>query len=183
MLLTYRCLEACKRGDRDAQEMLYTAYKSKVMGIARRYSGNNDEAKDIFQEAFIRIFNKLHLVNEPIYLNRWIIKVSIHTAINYYHKNIKYKGMIELEHVQFDSEDDRTIDKLSNEQLILLINSLPDGYRIVFNMYVIEGFKHSEIAEFLNISINTSKSQLSRAKQLLKQKLSSLGIVKYERYG
>ncbi|MCG8385975.1 MAG: RNA polymerase sigma factor [Cytophagales bacterium] len=176
--------EKCKKNDRRAQKLLFDLYKGRVMGLSRRYTSSREEAEDVFQEAFIKIFKHLHSVEEYRYLDRWIIRTSINTAINYYHKNKRHHDYLGVDAIEtFDDHDGKIIDRLDNESLLALIHELPEGYRLVFNLYVVEGYKHREIAEMLDISENTSKSQLSRAKTLLKEKLALLGVKKIEKYG
>ena len=154
------------------------------MGLSRRYTSSREEAEDVFQEAFIKIFKHLDSVEEYRYLDRGVIRTSINTAINYYHKNKRHHEYLAVDVIEtFDEQDGNIIDQLDNENLLALIRKLPEGYRLVFNLYVIEGYKHWEIGEMLGISENTSKSQLSRAKTLLKEKLALLGIKKIEKYG
>jgi len=184
MSITRRDFKACKKGDQKSQKRLYDAFKARVMGVCRRYSSCKEEAEDIFQEVFIKVFQKIDSVNELKYLERWILKTTVNTAINYYHKTRRHTGHTGLEKIiVFDNEDLNILDAISNDQLVELINELPEGYRLVFNLYVIEGYKHHEIAKLLHISENTSKSQLSRAKMLLRKQLRQLGILKYEKYG
>lgn len=184
MPITKREYKLCRKKEAKAQKALFNAYKAKVMGICRRYSSCKEEAEDILQESFIKIFENIEFTDDYRYLSRWIYKTTVNTAINYYHQNKRHHGLIDYKQVQkFDEQDITALDNLSNNQLISLINELPDGYRLVFNLYVIEGYKHNEIAELLEISENTSKSQLSRAKCLLKKRLQGLGIKKFEKYG
>lgn len=183
MLLPDKIIKRCKKGDKKAQKILYDIFKSIVMGICRRYSSCKEEAEDIFQEAFIKIFQNIQKLQEADYLKRWIIRTTINTAINYYYKNRKHHGHLDVENSLVDRLDSTILDEISNEQLIACINKLPDGYRLIFNLHVIEGYSHNEIAELLNISVNTSKSQLSRAKALLRSRLEKLGVKKYEKYG
>ncbi len=176
--------ERCKKNDRKAQKLLFDMYKRRVMGLSRRYTSSHEEAEDVFQESFVRIFSNLDSVREYEYLERWILKTSVNTAINYYHRNKRHHDYLGVDSIDaFDERDASVIDQLDNECLLKLINELPQGYRLVFNLYVMEGYKHWEIAEMLGISENTSKSQLSRAKTVLKEKLTLLGIKKIERYG
>jgi RNA polymerase sigma factor (sigma-70 family) len=184
MRITHKILEGCKKNNRKAQKVLFDYFKARVMGFARRYTSTKEEAEDVFQEAFLKIFKNVKQVNDLVYLDRWMIKSTINTAINYYHKNKRHHDSLGIDNLEvFDERDSSIIDDLSNEVIIELINKLPTRYRLVFNLYVIEGYKHWEIAEMLKIPENTSKSQLSRAKSLLKGKLKELGIEKFENYG
>ena len=152
------------------------------MGLCRRYTAQKDEAKDVFQEAFIRIFQRINQVNDPGGLDQWISRVTINTAINYYHKAKRHDHVDEKNGYDHkDSEYELILSRFSDEMIVELINSLPDGYRLVFNLYEIEGYSHSEIGELMHFSEATSRSQLARAKQALKRKLKNLDVTKYEK--
>ena len=175
-------LQACQRHDVRAQTALYNLYKSRLMGLCRRYARNKPEAEDMFHEGFIRIFQQLHTLKQSDKLLPWMKRVMVNTAINVYHKNIKQQAESALEdawqHASANLSD--TLSRLSTEELLNVIEQLPDGYRIVFNLYVIDGYNHIEISRLLDIAEGTSKSQLARAKSLLKTKLKTLGIINYE---
>ncbi len=172
---------ACQRNDRKAQTAFYNMYKGKMMGICRRYARTKVEAEDIFQEAFIKIFNNVATLEKPEAVGAWVRKTVIHTAINYYYANVKFQNQIDYETVTESNQSyENILASLSTEELLKLIHQLPDGYRMVFNLYVIDGYNHLEIGEILGISENTSKSQLSRAKELLRKQLKKLGMTSYE---
>ncbi len=175
-------LQACQRHDVRAQTALYNTYKSRLMGLCRRYARSQPEAEDMFHEGFIRIFHQLHTLEQADKLVPWMKRVMVNTAINVYHRNHKQQAETELddawERVSPDHMD--TLSRLGTEELLKLIEQLPDGYRMVFNLYVIDGYNHNEIAGLMGIAEGTSKSQLARAKNLLKTKLKILGIVNYE---
>ncbi|TRX58259.1 RNA polymerase sigma factor [Fulvivirga sp. M361] len=180
----YRIFEKCRKNDRRAQKMLFDLYRARIMGICRRYTANREEAEDVFQEAFVKIFKGISSVEEYLYLERWMIRTSINTSINYYHRNKRHHDYLGVDTVEnFTEKESDIVAQLDNSTLLELINELPDRYRMVFNLYVIEGYKHREIALMLDITENTSKSQLSRAKVMLKEKLQLLGIDKFEKYG
>ena len=148
-----------------------------------RYAKDEQDAKDIFQEAFIKIFKQLKNLGDPTALDTWMRKIAVHTAIDFYHHQMKTKMNdcdIILETRLKNEEYEKMMDNLNNEQLVGIINDMPVGYRMVFNMYVMEGYKHREIAELLSISENTSKSQLKDAKIYLKKRLLEMGIMSYE---
>lgn len=152
------------------------------MGLCRRYSSHKDEAKDVFQETFIRIFQRINQVRDPESLEPWLARVAITTAINYYHKVRRHHYLEERNGYDYqDTEYEQILSRFSDEMIVDLINSLPDGYRIVFNLYEVEGYSHSEIGELMNFSEATSRSQLTRAKQALKKKLKNLDVTKYEK--
>jgi RNA polymerase sigma-70 factor (ECF subfamily) len=174
----------CQSGDPKSQRAFYDFFKTKVFGLCRRYTRSKEEAEDVFQETFIRIFKNIMHVRNNEHLEQWIRKIAVNTAVTYYHKNKRHH-----QHVQYQGSDhsndhhELILSHFSDEQLIDLINNLPDGYRIVFNLHEIEGYSHAEISELLHISQVTSRSQLNRAKQTLKNKLKAYGVLRYEKCG
>lgn len=175
-------VSACQNNDRKAQTTFYNLYKGKMMGICRRYTRTLNEAEDVYQEAFVKIFNNIKSLEKTGAVGAWVRKIVVNTAINYYHANLKFQQNTDYKDlVDTSDEYPNLFAKLSNEELLKLINQLPDGYRMVFNLYVIDGYTHAEIGEMLGVSENTSKSQLSRAKELLRKQLKPLGIIRYER--
>ncbi|MFW5759735.1 MAG: RNA polymerase sigma factor [Cyclobacteriaceae bacterium] len=177
-----KLIKGCKENNRRSQQKLFLLIKDKMMGICLRYANEKAEAEDILQESFIKIFNKIDCLQEPEKLESWARKIFINTAINHYHKpHNKYENKEIKENINEDHHYTHIIENLDNHKLVDLVNQLPHGYRLVFNMYVIDGYTHQEIAEALNISINTSKSQLHAAKQTLKKKLGEMGIYRYEK--
>ncbi len=152
------------------------------MAVCRRYVRNRMEADDIFQESFIKIFEKIGTLRDVSLADAWVKQIVIRTAINHYEANLKYYKMESADNLKYTQTDDWSIlNKLSTDSLFKLIQELPDGYRVIFNLYVIDGFTHPEIAEMLNINEGTSKSQLSKARDYLKKQLQKLGISRYEK--
>jgi RNA polymerase sigma-70 factor (ECF subfamily) len=183
MEYTIEQLEQCKQNHAAAQRALYYLYKSRIMGLCRRYTKNKEEAEDVFQETFIRIFQNIYQLTDIASLTPWIKRIAVNASVNYYHKNKRHHHY--TDYPEYDNQNDDyelLLSHLGDETLIGLINDLPDGYRIVFNLNVVEGYSHAEIGELLNISEVTSRSQLNRAKQTLKNKLKALGVQKYEKY-
>lgn len=165
-------IKGCRKGKRSAQEALYQKYAHKLMGICRRYSKNYEEAEDVFQEGFVRAFKAVGKLEKAGALEAWLKRVFINTAINYYQKHKKHHDHVNYEYVYSTNDDyEQIISNLNNQELLVFVNDLPDGYRMVFNLYVIEGYTHKEIAKTLKISEGTSKSQLSKAKAMLKKRL------------
>ena len=139
-----------------------------MMGVCLGYTKDKDAAKDLLQDAFIKIFTKIQHYNNEGSLEGWIRKVVVNTAIDYYRKSSKlYVSNVENETVS--TVDNLILDQLNSEDLLKLIRKLPDGYRIVFNLNVVEGYTHEEIAQQLGITESTSRSQLTRARKLLQE--------------
>jgi RNA polymerase sigma-70 factor (ECF subfamily) len=165
-------IERCLANDPKAQEYLYNRFSRRMYGVCLRFARNTLEADDILQEGFIKIFTYLKDFRHEGALEGWIRRTIVNTAINYYNSRLddwSETSMDKAEAYQSSSED--ILEKISTNDLLGLIQELPEGYRMVFNLYVIEGYSHQEIAGMLNISENTSKSQLSRARGSLQQKL------------
>ncbi len=177
----YDIFEQCKKGDAKAQRILYDLFKGKLMGLCRRYTQSREEAQDVLQEAFIRIFTHFHQLKSSDKLESWMKSVTVRTAINYYHKGkgraLMFSQVEESNH--HDVADETSLQQLTDEHLIAVVNGLPDGCRIIFNMFAIEGFSHAEISKMLNISEGTSRSQFHHAKHLLKQKLNCQNMMHY----
>lgn len=165
-----RCLD----NDAKSQAELYQWYAPKMFGICLRYTRNQMEAEDILQEGFIKVFRCLKDYRNDGSLEGWIRKTIVNTAINFYNKKIKFLKDVSLDETgPISNEEESAIDQLSAKELLELIRELPDGYRMVFNLNVIEGYSHREIGDILEISENTSKSQLSRARMVLQAKLKN----------
>lgn len=173
MLPDVEIIEGCLRGKPAAQEMLYKKYSGLMMAICKRYAYTTFEAEDIFQEAFIRVFKSLDTYKGQGSFEGWMRQIFVNTALNHYHRNKKFYFHEETDdhHLEISDPNPDAIADLSAEDLTRLIASLPEGYRLVFNLYVIEGYSHKEISDLLNISEGTSKSQLFKAKAILKKLL------------
>lgn len=169
-------IEACKKNSSKARNKLYRLYARKLLGICMRYSKNQYEAEDVLHDAFIKIYTKIDQFKGEGLFEAWMKRVVANTAIQHLRDRSKELKTIEINDANCPDIDDGEIElpTLSSGQLMKLIQKLPAGYRLVFNMYVFENMSHSEISEELNISIGTSKSQLSRARQFLKNEISIL---------
>ena len=154
------------------------------MGLCRRYTKNTEEAEDVFQEVFIRVFQNISQLNDHERMDQWIMRLAVNTAVNFYHKNKRHRHDAERNgYHHYNGDYELILSQFSDEMLINLINELPDGYRVVFNLHEIEGYSHAEISRLIGIPEVTCRSKLNRAKQVLKGKLKALGVVKYEKYG
>lgn len=160
-------LEGCRRGDRKMQHELYNRYAPKMFGVCLRYASNAEEAEDILQEGFIKIFNKINSYRGEGSFEGWIRRIFVNTAIEHYRKKTYLQPITETEENTVEGKYLSVLDSLAEKDIIQLVQQLSPGYRTVFNMYVVEGYSHKQIAEMLGISEGTSKSQLSRAKLIL----------------
>ncbi len=175
MELNSAFIKRLKENDSKAQKVFYEQLAPKMYGICLRFAFVRDDAEDILQDGFIRVFNHLKDFRGEGSLEGWVRRTIVNTAINYYKKKIRNGGNVELEKVQWKiKEPSSVVEKMSADELLKLISTLPPGYRTVFNLNVIEGYTHKEIGNLLDISENTSKSQLSRARGSLQKKLSEI---------
>ena len=177
MLDDNEILQGCIRKDPRAQKLLYEKYSRGLMGVSLRFTGNRDEAEDVLQEGFVKIFMNIENYKAKSSLIAWMRRIIINTAITMYHRNLKHRHHYDVEDFRDKTVADVAWDgaEYTREELYKIISELPAGYRMVFNLYAIEGFKHKEIAEQMKIDINTSKSQYSRAKKQIQVKLEELG--------
>ncbi len=167
----------CLKGDARAQRVLFDKFAPKMLGVCMRYAKNTEQAEDVLQDGFVKVFTKLSNYSGNGSLEGWIRRIIVNTALDEIRRNVKFKDNVNVDDVDYKLElDSHIVEGLAAEDLMKIVNDLPDGYRIVFNMFAIEGYSHKEIAMQLNISENTSKSQYSRARAYLKNKLEELGI-------
>lgn len=172
-ILVKKCIE----GDNRAQKKLFDLFAPKLFGVCLRYMKDHDLAQDTLQDGFVKIFTKLSDYNGKGSFEGWMRRIMVNTCLDQLRKDQKLKVNTPIDDVSFLVKDNHWIEEeLTAKDLLKLVESLPDGYRVVFNMFAIEGYSHKEIAEQLNISENTSKSQFSRAKSHLRKKLIELGI-------
>ena len=166
-------LKACIKGDRIAQKRLYQLLADKMYGVCLRYAANEDEAKDILQDGFIKVFLNLKQFNFKGSFEGWVRRIIVNTALEKFRdKNYLFAVNMTQSYETGDSEYDHSLSELSANDLLLLISELSPQYRMVFNLYAIEGYSHKEISEIMNIKEGTSKSNLSRAREILKEKIS-----------
>jgi RNA polymerase sigma factor (sigma-70 family) len=165
-------LQGCFNNDLRSQKLLYERYKVPMFTLCLRYAADRSEAEDMLQDGFIQIFKELHQfdANKGVF-EGWMRRVIINMALQLIRK--KKMSFVEINDTQMQiSNDEDVISNMTMKELLLHIQKLPTGYRTVFNLYVIDGLQHNEIAEMLNISVNTSKTQLFKAKQLLKKAIT-----------
>lgn len=181
MVQHYDLFENFKRGEAKAQRILYDLFKARLMGLCRRYARSKDEAQDILQESFIKIFSKVGQLESVDKLESWMKAITVRTAIDQYHKTKIHDAIFstikEAEHGDLSAEV--SLHNFMDEEVVGLVNGLPDGCRMIFNLYVVEGYSHGEIAEMMKISEGTSRSQLHHAKYLLREKLKGHTVAHY----
>jgi len=170
-------IKRCLQNNRQAQYELYERYSPVMFNICLRYAKNNTDAEDILQEGFIKVFRYLKDFSGKGSFEGWMRRIMINSALNFYkRKNLISKGVNpeDVHHYVSGEYNHDALSKMSHDELLGIIRELPDGYRTVFNLNMIEGYSHKEIGELMKISVNTSKSQLSRARTSLKRKIQHL---------
>lgn len=167
----------CIKGDPRAQRELFEMYAPKMMGVCLRYMKDQMQAEDVLQDGFVKVFTKLHKYEGNGSLEGWVRRIMVNTALDHLRKSSKFNANVSMDDVDYKVESDAdALSDLMEEDLLKLIQDMPDGYKTVFNMFAIEGYSHKEISDQLGISENTSKSQYSRAKAYLRTKLEELEI-------
>ena len=175
-------LEGCKAGDRMMQELLYRQTSSKLLAVCMRYARDRMEAEDVLQLGYVKIFQKIREYRGDGSFEGWMRKVMVNCAIESYRKNLRTLHIVPIEDGYEQPSAGFDFSRLGMQDLLGLIRKLADGYRIVFNMYVIEGYSHKEIAATLGISEGASKSQLSRARAILKDEIIKMEGINYATY-
>ncbi len=165
-------IRRCKSGDREAQKELYDRFAPKMLGVCRRYVKDLDDAEDVLVQAMYKVLTKLDKYSGNGSFEGWIRKISVNESLMFLRKR-KMDFVDELP-IHEATGDWDILDKMQADDILSILNQLPDGYRTVFNLFVVEGYKHREIAEKLGVSINTSKSQLILAKKRLKTILENI---------
>lgn len=180
MTFDSKLFEQCMEGNRAAQEKLFRIYAPIMLGICLRYTNDRDEAEDVLQEAFIKIFTNMSGFRGEGSFEGWMKRIVVNTSLNNYYKSKKsqsiknFDDIRETEIVNDDDSEDMPEIRFTQSEMLEAIQKLPHGYKQVFNLYVFEKYKHREIAEMLDISVNTSKSQLSKARNYLQKLLLQL---------
>jgi RNA polymerase sigma factor (sigma-70 family) len=161
-------LQGCLHKDAVAQQEFYSRYSPKMLSVCYRFAKNREDAEDMLQEGFIRIFSQIHQFQHKGALEGWIRKIIVHTCINMLKKNKKFNENVDIQHAQHLFVREEAVPAIIQaKQVIECIRMLPVGYRTVLNLFAIEGYNHKEIAEMLDIEESTSRSQYTRAKSML----------------
>ncbi|MFK8045324.1 MAG: RNA polymerase sigma factor [Crocinitomicaceae bacterium] len=162
-------IKKCTCGDLLAQKTFYEKFAGKMYGVCLRYMGGSDEAQDVLQDGFIKVFDNLGKYQKKGSLEGWVRRIVVNTALDQIRKNKKYIDNVDVDSVSYMLDDNSFIvEELEADDLLKIINKLPVGYRLVFNLFAIEGYSHKEIAARLDITESTSKSQYSRARKILR---------------
>lgn len=172
-------IEKCKQHDTKARSELYQLFSSTLFSVCLKYSKNYAQAEDNLQDAFITIFNKISQYNNKGSFEGWLKRITINTTLQKYRDTKGVYEMINVDIIDDDNDVDIDADEIPLDFLLQIIQELPDRYRLVFNLYVLDGYSHKEIAEALDITTGTSKSNLARARQLLKQRIDDYNPRKF----
>lgn len=165
-------IKGCLEGNKEIQQLFYKKFAPTMLGVCFRYFASREEAEDALQEGFIKVFINLDSFRNEGSLEGWIRRIIINTSLNMIRNNLKYQyhaGIDEAEHLIRDDAD--IVGELAREEMLRMLKELPPGYRLVFNLYEIEGYSHKEIADKMNISVSTSKTQLLKARKWLQKRL------------
>jgi RNA polymerase sigma factor (sigma-70 family) len=166
---TNTILIGCKKLHRESQKQLYEEYYAYALSICLRYADNRDEASEILNDGFMKIFNNVKVFDLSKAFKPWLRKIMVNTAINHFHHKQRKIQADEIQVAKHESDTESIISGISYQEIIAMLQKLPPAYRTVFNLHVLEGYKHEEIARMLNISVGTSKSNLFKAKESLKK--------------
>ncbi len=179
MEISKEIIKSCIKGKRDAQKKLYQMYADKMYGVCLRYADDKDDANDILQDGFIKVFSNIKKYSFKGSFEGWIRRIIVNTALERFRdKNYLFAVNNECKIENFDCEYNHVIEEISVKDIFNIINTLTPQYKTVFNLYVIEGYSHKEIADLLNIKEGTSKSNLSRAREILQKKVTQNNRIK-----
>jgi RNA polymerase sigma-70 factor (ECF subfamily) len=182
-------IENCAKNNRESQEKIYSSFYGYAMAVCDRYTNNYDDAVEIINDGFLKIFKEIHRY-KPAYTDvigsfkGWIGKIMVYTSIDHFRRNNKYRGTKELDSgvIRLPAGGEDALDKISYEEIIKSIREITPGYRTVFNLFIIEGFTHEQIAGQLGISIGASKSNLAKARRQLQKILFQRNQIQFAKY-
>lgn len=167
-------VNGCRQKDRASQRKLYELFARKLFAVCLRYTKDRDDAEDVLQESFVKAFQHIDLFRFECPLEAWLKRIVINTALKHIRKQQPWQNQTDVEEVAHAlPQSENTLSDLNYQQLLKMVQELPPGCQTVFNLYAIEGYTHPEIAELLDISEGTSKSQYARARGLLQQKIQN----------
>lgn len=167
-----KLIDECKKGNDQALRELYETYAPRMLGVCYRYAGNRELAEDLLHDGFMTVFSKIGSFRSEGSFEGWLRRVFVNTSLEYLRKNKKMRDQQEINDRTVIKEDSPSaLEDMSAESIMSVVERLPDGYRVIFNMYAVDGYSHAEIAQELNINESTSRSQYSRARAILMQQL------------
>jgi len=178
-----KLINGCIKNKPQFQSQLYNKYKGKMFGVCLRYCSDYHKAEDVLQEGFVKIFKNISKFRGDGSFEGWMRRIFVNTAIEHYRKSVNLYPILEVTEHNGDVYYDKVVEQMAANDLMKIVQELSPGYRVIFNMYVVEGYTHKQIAQKLEISEGTSKSQLARAKQILKVKVSALQEQEQKVYG
>jgi RNA polymerase sigma factor (sigma-70 family) len=181
MLNENELIDGCRKGNRASQKALYDRFCKKMMVVCLRYSKSTPEAEDILQEGFVKVFQGLEGFRQDAKLETWMTRIMVNTALNHHRKKLYLYPMVDVEDIDLP-QTEVSLSGIHFTQLLEMIQALPQGCQVVFNLFAIEGYSHKEISEMLGISEGTSKSQFARARSLLQSRLLKESSY-YKKYG
>lgn len=179
-LLEKDLIQEARNRDPRSLERLYKHFYGYAMSVALRYSSNKEEACEIVNDSFMKVFDKIDQYTTDNSFKGWLRRILINTSVDYYRKNLKYMGALDIEKCDAETHHPSVVDELSREDILMLLRELPEILRIIFNMYEIEGYRHDEIAAKLNIPSSTCRTYLARAKEKLREKIIALNQIRNE---
>lgn len=165
---------ALKRGESRAHKVVYERFAGKMLAVCTRYCANRDDAEEVMLDGFMRVFEKIEQFREEGSFEGWIRRIMVTESLMFLRKAKQWRQEVPIDEVTVEPDYEWADTAVNENDLMRLVNQLPDGYRTVFNLYAIEGYAHAEIAEMLGISEGTSKSQLSRARMMLQTNLRKI---------
>jgi len=166
---TDELLAGCIKGERAHQKQLYELFHGKMIAVCMRYTGSREEAKDLLNEGFMKVFTNIHKYKPQHSLESWIRRIMINNAIDNYRKTKKHRHQLDIEECYWKAEEETITSELSAKEILALVQNLPPAYRTVFSLFVLEGYSHKEIAAQLGVTEGTSKSNLAKARGKLKK--------------
>ncbi len=169
--------EGCLQGNRKYQQMLYNMLSAKMFGVCLRYANEYNSAQDLLQEGFVKVFKNIEKFRGEGSFEGWVRRIFVNTAIEHYRKQVNLYALHDSEAKSYEYYGEGALHDLKYQDILKMIQKLSDGYRTVFNLYVIEGYSHKEIGDLMGISEGTSKSQLARARYLLQKMITETSEV------
>jgi len=167
-----KLIRGCKKGKPKYQKLLFELYASKMLGVCARYFQRIEEAEDALQDGFVKVFSNINTFRDEGSFEGWIRRIMVNTSLNLHRKNLKHYYHVDIGETETRIADVRfNFDHLDVQDMLNMIQELPNGYRIVFNLFEIEGYSHKEIADKLGVTVNTSKSQLLKARRKLRERI------------